>query len=203
MMKDIIQIVKNGNIEEIYRDVNKYFLFHQMCVMNVLFKTKWKKQRLLQQCFKYTDISDDAFAFLTLENNSLRYIDMADEEKDRQDYSLPIYTDAIGRRGQYESRNLKGKGWSREGMIRFQKLQMKIEDLFDNEAEMMETLGQSVLDKYRDLYGKSGVGSVCGNNIESNFDQSKRDQEDKEWDDFLRRNAKRRKIGNQGVLTEI
>ena len=128
---------------------------------------------------------------------------MADEEKDSQDYSLPIYTDAIGRRGQDGSRNLKGKGWSREGMIRFQKLQMKIEDLFDNEAEMMETLGQSVLDKYRDLYGKNGVGSVCDNNIESNFDQSKRDQEDKEWDDFLRRNAKRRKIGNQGVLTEL
>ena len=43
MMKYIIQIVKSGNIEEVYSDVNKYFLFHQTCVMNVLFKTKWKK----------------------------------------------------------------------------------------------------------------------------------------------------------------
>ena len=40
MMKCIIQIVQNENIEKIYRDVNKCFLFHQMCVMNVLFKTK-------------------------------------------------------------------------------------------------------------------------------------------------------------------
>ena len=40
MMKYIIQIVKNGNIEEIYRYANKFFLFHQLCIMNVLFKTK-------------------------------------------------------------------------------------------------------------------------------------------------------------------
>ena len=71
---------------------------------------------------------------------------MTDEEKVSHDYSLPIQTDAIGNREQDESRNLKGKGWSREGLIRFQKLQMKIENLFDNEAQMMEALGQSVLD---------------------------------------------------------
>ena len=81
-MKDIIKIVKDGNIEEIYHDADKYFLFYQMCVMNVLFKTRWEKHRLLQTCFKYTDVSDDVFAFLILENNALRYINMADEEKD-------------------------------------------------------------------------------------------------------------------------
>ena len=43
---------------------------------------------------------------------------------------------------------------------------------------------------------------VCDDHVESNLDQSKRDQEDKKWDDFLMRNAKDRKIGNQGVLTE-
>ena len=122
-------------------------------------------------------------------------MDMADEEKDCQDYSLPIYTDTSGKRGQYEKRNLKGKGWSREGMIRFQKIQMKIEDLFDNETEMMEKLSQSVLEKYREMYGKRAVGSINDETIESELEQSKRDQEDKEWDDFLRRNAKRRKIG--------
>ena len=140
MMKDSIQIVTNENIEEIYRDVSKCFLFHQMCVTNVLFNTKWEK-RLLQKCFKCVDVSDDAFAFLTLENNSLRYVDIADQEKDSKDHSLPIYVDAISRRRQDECINLKGNGWSREGMIRFQKLQMRKEDLFDNEADMMETLG--------------------------------------------------------------
>ena len=63
---------------------------------------------------------------------------------------------------------------------------MKIEDLFDNEAETMETLGQSALHKHRDMHGNSGVGSICDDNIESNFDQNKRDHEDKEWDVFLR-----------------
>ena len=127
---------------------------------------------------------------------------MTDEEKDNQDYSLPMHADEIGRRGQDESSNLKGKGQSREGMIRFQKIQMKIEDLFDNEAEMMEILGQSALHKYIDMHGKSGVESVYNKSIESNFDQNKCDQEDKQQDDFLRRNSKHRKIGNQGVLTE-
>jgi hypothetical protein len=194
MMKDIIKIVKDGNIEDIYRDVDKYFLFHQLCVMNVLFKTKWKRNRMIQKCFQYTDVSDDAFAFLILENNSLRYIDMADEEKDCDDYSLPIYTDAIGRIGQTNGRNLKGKGWSRKGMLRFQQIQMKIEDLYDNEAEMMASLGQLVLKKYRELNGNGGAVGVPDDQIESEHDQNKRDKEDKEWDEFLRRNAKRRRI---------
>jgi len=43
LMKEIIKIAKDGKIEEVYHDVNKYFLFHRLCVMNVLFKTKWKK----------------------------------------------------------------------------------------------------------------------------------------------------------------
>ena len=202
-MKDIIKIVKDGNIEDIYRDVDKYFLFHQLCVMNVLFKTKWKRNRMIQKCFQYTDVSDDAFAFLILENNSLRYIDMADEEKDCDDYSLPIYTDAIGRIGQTNGRNLKGKGWSRKGMLRFQQIQMKIEDLYDNEAEMMASLGQLVLKKYRELNGNGGAVGVPDDQIESEHDQNKRDKEDKEWDEFLRRNAKRRRIGSVGVLAAI
>jgi hypothetical protein len=203
MMKDIIDIVRKGNIEEIYQDADKYFLFHQICVMNVLFKTKWKKNRLLQTCFKYTDVSDDAFAFLILENNAARYIDMADENKDSQDYSLPIYTDAIGKVSQHNSRNLKGRGWSREGMIRFQKLQMKIEDLYESDPELIESLGQSVLEKYRDLFGKKSERCINEENIESDRAKNNREKEDKEWDEFMRRNAKRRKQMNQGNATAI
>ena len=203
MMKDIIKIVKEGNIEEIYGDVNKYFLFHQCCVMNVLFKTKWKKNRLVQNCFNYTDVSDDAFAFLILENNALRYIDMADENKDCEDYSLPIYTDATGKKGIQNNRNLKGKGWSREGMIRFQKIQMKIENLYENDSDKMELLGQVVLEKYREQNGNGCTDGANNDNIESEPDQIQRDKEDKEWDDFLRRNSKRRKIGGVGNVAAI
>ena len=157
----------------------------------------------MQTCFKHTDVSNDAFAFLILENNALRYIDMAVEEKDCQEYSLPIYTDAIGKIGQNNGRNLNSGEWSQEGMLRFQKLQMKIEDLYDNDMEMMERLGQSVLEKYRELFGKVGTGSVLDDNIESECDQNKREKEDKEWDEFLRRNAKRRRTVNKGVQAAL
>jgi hypothetical protein len=203
LMKEIIKIAKDGKIEEVYHDVNKYFLFHRLCVMNVLFKTKWKKNRMTQKCFDYTDVSDDAFAFLILENNALRYIDMADEEKDSEDYSLPVYTDAVGKTGQENSRNLKGKGWSREGMIRFQKIQMQIEDLFENESDMMNTLSQLVLDKYRAMNANGCVEGVQYDQIETEQDKNKRDKEDQEWDDFLRRNAKRRRGGGIGAMASI
>ena len=83
-------------------------------------------------------------------------------------------------------------GWSRDGMLRFQKNQMKTEDLYENDAEIMERLGRSVLETFRALFGKLGTRSVLNDKIELEYDQNKREKECKKWDEFLRRNSKRR-----------
>ena len=57
---------------------------------------------------------------------------------------------------------------------------MKIENLHDNDAEMIERLGQNVLEKYRDLFGKVGTRSVLDNNVKLECDQNKREKEVKE-----------------------
>ena len=67
---------------------------------------------------------------------------MVDEEKYYQKHSLIICTDKIGKIGNNVARKLKGRGWSRDRMIRFQKLQMEIKDVYDNYTAMMKILGQ-------------------------------------------------------------
>jgi len=196
-ISSIIEDTLKNNIESIYSNSDKYFLFHRICVMNVMFKTKWKKNRMIKSFHEYTDVSDEAFAFLLIENNRLRYIDMADEDKEQSEYNQPQYTDARGKNeiGD-ESKNMIGRGWSQKGRMRFIKLQRQIENMRENSVEMIENLGQDVLAKYRDMFGNTN-NEVIEGSIEDNEEKDKRDRDEKEWDDFIRMNSKRRKKGNQ------
>ena len=197
MMSSIIDDTLKDNIESVYSDSDKYFLFHRICVKNVLFITKWKKNRMIKNYYEYTDVSDEAFAFLLIENNGLRYLDMADEDKDEAEYSQPRYTDARGKNETGDNRkNMIGRGWSQKGRMRFIKLQTIIENMRDDKQEMIENLGQEVLGKYRDMFGNAS-NDVLEGSIEDNVEKDKRDREAKEWDEFLRMNSKRRKRGNQ------
>ena len=197
MMSTIIDDTLKDNIESIYSDSDKYFLFHRICVMNVMFKTKWKKNRMIKSYYEYTDVSDEAFAFLLIENNGLRYIDMADEEKEEVEYNQPRYTDARRKNENGENRkNTIGRGWSQEGRMRFIKLQTIIENMRDGKQEMIENLGNEVLGKYRDMFGNKKDDVVEGS-IEDIEVKDKRNREAKEWDDFIRMNSKRRRRGNQ------
>ena len=70
---------------KIYADPDKYYLFNcTTCVMNAMFKTKWKNW-MISKHYDYIDVSNKDFAFLLRENNGLRYMDMTDKDNDTTD----------------------------------------------------------------------------------------------------------------------
>ena len=73
-MKKLLDLVLKRKWIEVYNDDDLFFTFHSICVANVLFRTKWKRHRLVDMYDKYTDESDEAFAFVILENNVQRYL---------------------------------------------------------------------------------------------------------------------------------
>ena len=86
----------------------------------------------------YVTDSDEAFSFLSLENNGNRYLDMGNTDKSKKDYSTPKYTDVNG------VNKLKGKGWSTAGMMRFVILTEKVETMRRGNKNRMKDLGESI-----------------------------------------------------------
>ena len=42
-LSSLLQIAKLKSIEDIYTDSGLFYLFHSICVKDVIFRTKWKK----------------------------------------------------------------------------------------------------------------------------------------------------------------
>lgn len=137
-MARLIKLVMEDRIDEVYKNKYLYFLFQHTCVMSVIFKRKWKQKRMIENSCDYVTNSDKAFAFLSLENHGNRYLDMVNINKSKKDYSTPKYTDING------LHKLKGKGWSKRGMMRFVILQEKVETMRREHKHLMRDLGESV-----------------------------------------------------------
>ena len=157
-LRSLLQIARLGSIEDIYSDSHLFYLFHSICVKNVIFRTKWKKGICREPYYKYTDESDEAFAFLVLVNNADRIEDMADPEKGMHEWRQPLYTEAPKSNTYKTGRT--SRGWTTDAILTFASLQQRVCKYRISEKESIEKLGRDVLELYRNNYGTKGGDCV-------------------------------------------
>ena len=121
-MYDILDLIENGNYENLYENKNLHYYFLKKCVINVVSRKKWKENITKYTFNRFIHPSDEAFALIVLENNSKRYQEMAEREQtnvstddnanenEKVEYSQPLFT-TVTKKGQRSS----GKGWSKQG----------------------------------------------------------------------------------------
>ena len=181
----LVKLVTEGKIEEVYKNKYLYFLFQHTCVMSVIFKRKWKQKKMTENSCNYVTDSDEAFSFLSLENNGNRYLDMGNIGTSKEDYSTPRYTDING------VKKLKGKGWSTEGMMRFVILTEKMETMRRENKNLMKDLGESVKLYYILMYQKNKNNQYWSSN--DHEDIQKIIEDEKRVTEFLKRTSKKQK----------
>jgi hypothetical protein len=82
-MIELIKRVCGKRIDKVYGNKPLFYLFLKTCAMNVVFKTKWNANSTIKNYYEYVTVQDEAFAFLVLENNGNRYLDMLNTKKKR------------------------------------------------------------------------------------------------------------------------
>ena len=125
---------------------------------------------------------------------------MVDETKDEADIALPIYTEVRQKRGSEGlvgnegTRNLKGKGWSLEGRLRFSRLDIEIGKFRRDNPEVVERLGLMCLRRYKELYGRCDGNEefrIVNEDVDAIME---REKEEEEWKKHMEAKAKRRKL---------
>ena len=173
---------------------------------NVIFRTKWKKGRCREPYFKYTDESNEAFAFLVLMNNANRIEDMANPDKEKDEWRQPLFTEATNSSTYKTGRtSQKGRGWTEEAILMFAKLQERVCNYRRFQKDLMSKLGMDVLQIYRINYGNVRTSS-SSSTIDDDYNETdKRGREDREkqLDNFFRMSAKRRCIGDTMIDRSI
>ena len=197
-LSSLLQIAKLGYIEDIYSDSDLFYLFHSICVKNVIFRTKWKKGIFREPYYKYTDESDEAFAFLVLVNNANRIEDMANPDKEKDEWRQPLYTEAT-KSNTYKS-HPKGKGWTTDAILMFATLQQRVCEYRISSKESIEKLGRDVLELYRINYGTKGGDHGTTDDDYEEVNKRRRLQKEKQLDSFFRSSAKRRYIGDTAMM---
>ena len=83
-MIELIKRVCGKRIDKVYGNKPLFYLFLKTCAMNVVFKTKWNANSTIKNYYEYVTVQDEAFAFLVLENNGNRYLDMLNTKKKKK-----------------------------------------------------------------------------------------------------------------------
>ena len=199
-LRSLLQIAKLKSIEDIYSDSDLFYLFHSVCVKNVIFRTKWKKGICREPYYKYTDESDEAFAFLVLMNNANRIEDMANPDKGMDEWRQPLYTEATKsntyKTGRTSQNLLQGKGWTTDAILMFATLQQSVCEYRMKRKESIEKLGRDVLELYRINYETKGEDHGTTDDDYEEDNKRRREEKEKQLDIFFRLSAKRRYIGD-------
>ena len=187
-MSEIIKLVKDDKFEEIYNNVYLFLLVHMNCIVNVIFKRNWNKYRSTQNYYTYVSPSDEAFAYIILENNAERYTEIADSTIKKEDYCKTTkYTFANDQR-------LKGVGWKNEGILKFFNIQKRVELFRETKANVITELAENLKQIYSDLSDNDEINDLILSQEEmDSILQQKRIQQDL-LDQLMRRTAKKQKI---------
>ena len=200
-LRSLLQIAKLKSIEDIYSDSYLFYLFHSVCVKNVIFRTKWKKGICREPYYKYTDESDEAFAFLVLVNNANRIEDMANPDKGIDEWRQPLYTEATKssttyKTGRTSQKLVQGKGWTTDAILMFATLQQRVCKYRISMKGSIEKLGRDVLELYRINHGTKGGDHGTTDDDYEEDNKRRREEKEKQLDIFFRSSAKRRHIGD-------
>ena len=86
------------------------YVFYVSCVSRIVRKRKWNECSQVQLLHQFVDPSDEAFAMLVLENNVSKWMD---ELRHGATFGSESRRKTLYTEGQ------KGRGWSKDGIIRF------------------------------------------------------------------------------------
>jgi hypothetical protein len=151
-MKELIERVVHKRLDLIYLEEELFYLFMRVCVQYIISKRKWNACSMTQKYYEYVTVSDEAFAFLVLENNGKRYLDMANKAVEKINWSKPIYTD-VSQKGA-RNRELQTRGWTSEGKIRYMTIYDEIDKYRDGgedfDTDRKEDLAKYIISKETD-----------------------------------------------------
>jgi hypothetical protein len=133
-MPELNMILELSKNEEIYMWFLGNFLKHCIGAKN------WNRAHLRQPVSKYCTPSSEALVLLIVDNSYDRWIDqLENEEKSRKNWAPAKYTNAgISQRGGVAT-SKRGKGWSDDGIKRFNELLKMVHE--DRKSRVVFELG--------------------------------------------------------------
>ena len=202
VMFDLLNLSEQEDItcllNTLYGREDLFYVYLHFCVSNTITKTKWKHNKMNNSYYNYITVSDEAMTLLFLDNNAKRYLEMSDNilpgGRDGRTANLiqPKYTLVNG------AKKFKGKGWNREGRMRYMKISIAIETWRECNQERMEQLAESIMLRYNNTI-------LNGDTWDTRSDQTERrkkeEEDEKEWKTFLQNTSrkKQRVTGMVGV----
>ena len=148
--------------------------------MSVVFKTKWKALCNKKLYYDFVTVQDEAFGFLVLENNGLRYLDMMiNPNKGKKDWIQPKYTIVNG------IHKKSKRGWSLDGRIRFMELVEEVEER--RKKDGITNLANYVLQVCREKSMKRSAGEE-----ESKKISAEECEKERRWKQFLKESSMKR-----------
>lgn len=178
-------------LDELYGDDDLFYMYLQYCVSSIITRTKWKHNKMYVQYHKFITVSDEALTLLFLDNNSTRYRDLSLNQISsgrNVPVAIPKYTLVNG------VTKFKGKGWNRDGKMRYMHLHQKLSNWRSQNSLRMEELGKMIIAKYNDT-----VVDLDGNNTRGELtrDMEIQKEQDQMWEEFLMQTSKKRRLDNQ------
>jgi len=209
-MKELIERVAHKRIDLIYSEKELFHLFMRVCTQQIIGKRKWTTCSITQRYYEYVTVSDEAFAFLVLENNGKRYLDMANTAVEKIDWSNPKYTD-VSQKGA-QKRELQTRGWTSEGKMRYMAIYKEINEYRYNEekfdTEKKEDLAKYIIEREmeakrarKQLKKRTTIVETDGGEDVNLMEQLNI------WDNFMKQtsetNVRKRSNGNHDTASSI
>jgi len=179
-MIELIKRVCGKRIDEVYGNNILFYLFLRTCVMSVIFKTKWRAYSDKKLYYEFVTVQDEAFAFLALENNGFRYLDMLNIQKEKKNYIQPKYTIVNG------INKKTHRGWSLDGRIRFMELIEEVEKRRGNNSKVTN-LANYVLNECREKRFTRKIDEESDKNMTPEDSEKER-----RWKQFLKDSSVKR-----------
>lgn len=197
VMVDLLHLSENEDIEYIlktlYENEEMFYIYLHFCVSNVITKTKWKHNKIDNSYYNYITVSDEALTLLILDNNAKRYLQMSKDlggnnvlQLNGQTHALikPKYTLVNG------SRKFRGKGWNRQGRMRYMELSVAIEEWRGKNERIMTKLAGWIMNRYTSTIMDGDTRDTRSDQME----QRRRDEEEEQkWRLFLQKTSRKRR----------
>ena len=197
VMIDLLHLAENEDIEYIlktlYDNEEMFYIYLHFCVSNIITKTKWKQNKIDFSYYDYITVSDEALTLLILDNNAKRYLQMS-KDIGTNNHLLPNRQNLLSRmKPKYTlvngARKFKGKGWNRQGRMRYMELSVAIEEWRERNEATMIRLADWIKNRYNNTIMNSETRDTRGDLEE----QRKKDEEqEQKWILFLQKTSRKR-----------
>ena len=186
-VEELVKRIQGKRIDKLYDNDDMFFLFMHLCVQNVIFKRRWLTKCMTVKYIDFVTISDEALAFLVLENNAQRYFDMVNDNVEKKDYAKPIYTDVV------KKGCIMQRGWTLEGKKRFMILYKQIYAFRNdrNNKKRIDDLGKMLMEREK-FVCKRNKGSKSNKHTEhEEMVPEITRQIDTDWENFMKNTSRK------------